>query len=320
MLSSLILLITFLLSFLTMPLVNNLGKRLSILDNPDYRKDHTKPLVRLGGLSIYFAFLIPTFVWYLTVFINVDNPIIFNVFYICTFLFFLLGICEDIFHISFFVKLISQILISFYACSQGLIFNLSNLPFIYILEKNNLFETFSTLITIIWIVGIVNAFNWIDGLDGLASGITIITSLGFLYMSISISHNLIIIVLLLGIIGSNFGFLIHNFHPAKIFMGDGGSFFIGSVMALLSLNPQINNIDNLGTFSNITSKILMMGLPLLDMTYVIFNRIINGKSPFYPDRSHFHHRLIDFGLNQKQAVIFCYIVHIGLMYTGFKIM
>lgn len=310
-----------LISYFTVPLVNQLGKKLSILDNPNFRKDHPRPLVRLGGLAIYVGFLIPTFIFHRSELLNIENPNIYNVFFICTFLFFFLGILEDIFHISFFIKLISQVLIGSYACSQGFIFNLSNFPLTHILEKSNLYDLFSLIISIIWIVGIVNAFNWVDGLDGLASGLLIITAFGLLYLLINNNNsNLYSIIILIGMIGANVGFILHNYHPAKIFMGDGGSFFIGSVMALYTINPEIYSLNSTAGFVNIFAKILILGLPLLDMVYVIINRILKNKSPFFPDRSHFHHRLLDLGINHKQTVICCYSIHIVFLYIGIKIL
>ena len=318
--SSLIFIFSFLISYLTVPIVNQLGKKLSILDNPNFRKDHPKPLVRLGGLAIYIGFLIPIFIFHQSGLTNLENQNIINIFLIFKFLFFFLGIIEDIFHISLLIKLISQVLISSYACSQGFIINLSNFPFSQILEKANLYDLFSFFISIIWIVGIVNAFNWVDGLDGLASGLLIITSFGLFYLLINNDSNLYPIIILLGMIGSNFGFILHNYHPAKIFMGDGGSFFIGSVMALFSINPEIYSLNNTAGFVNIFAKILILGLPLLDMIYVIINRIVKNKSPFFPDRSHFHHRLLDLGINHKQTVIYCYAIHIVCLSIGIKIL
>ena len=103
-------------------------------------------------------------------------------------------------------------------------------------------------------------------------------------------------------------------------MGDGGSYFIGSVIAFLSIDKELFPLENYFTLTNLVGIILMIGLPLLDMTNVIFIRLLNKKSPFYPDRSHFHHKLIDFGLNHKQSTIACYFVQIILLFFGLQIL
>ncbi len=103
-------------------------------------------------------------------------------------------------------------------------------------------------------------------------------------------------------------------------MGDGGSYFIGSVIAFLSINKETFPLSDYLTLTNLIGAILIIGLPLLDMTKVIFIRLSNKKSPFCPDRSHFHHKLIDFGLNHKQLTLVCYVIQIILLFFGFQIL
>ena len=312
---------SFLISYLSVPFINRFGIKFSLLDNPNFRKQHSKPFVRLGGVSIFFGFLIPI---YLNLYLNsfsvqgFDNCINFLIF---TFLFFVLGILEDFFQLSFLIKLVSQIAIASYGFSQGFKFNLFEISTLNLYTDSILYNFLTYFVTVIWIVGIVNAFNWVDGLDGLASGLVTITSLAFIFLLINGNYeSTATILILLAFIASNFGFILHNFHPAKIFMGDGGSYFIGSVIAFLSLNKEVLSLSNYFSLNNLVGTILIIGLPLLDMVNVIFIRILQKKSPFYPDRSHFHHKLIDFGLNHKQSTLVCYVIQIILLFFGFQIL
>ena len=311
---------SFLISYLLVPFINRFGKKFSILDNPNYRKEHSKPLVRLGGISIFFGFLIPTCLNFYLKSADIDNLNNYRIFLVITFLFFVLGILEDFFKLPFFIKLVSQIVIASYAFSQGFKFDLLELPLLNIFGDSVLYNFLIYFITVIWVVGIVNAFNWADGLDGLASGLVTITSLGLILILVFVDIDSINILILIAFIASNIGFIIHNFYPAKIFMGDGGSYFIGSVIAFLSINKEIFPLSNSFSLINLIGIILVIGLPLIDMTNVIFIRLLNKKSPFYPDRSHFHHKLIDYGLNHKQSTIVCYGIQIVLFLIGFIIL
>ena len=171
----------------------------------------------------------------------------------------------------------------------------------------------------IWLVGITNAINWIDGLDGLASGVTCIVSLGYLAMCLLEGKSLVAI-LAASIAGASLGFLKYNFHPSKIIMGDGGSYFIGFMNAIIGLMTissfQNSNLMNLGfdkmylnfSFDKLYLLFIILFLPIFDMFIVILRRIFNGKSPFYPDRTHLHHLFCDKGLSQKRTVIFIYAI------------
>ena len=274
----------------------------------------------MGGISIFFGFLIPTCLNFYLKSADIDNLNNYRIFLVITFLFFVLGILEDFFKLPFFIKLVSQIVIASYAFSQGFKFDLLELPLLNIFGDSVLYNFLIYFITVIWVVGIVNAFNWADGLDGLASGLVTITSLGLILILVFVDIDSINILILIAFIASNIGFIIHNFYPAKIFMGDGGSYFIGSVIAFLSINKEIFPLSNSFSLINLIGIILVIGLPLIDMTNVIFIRLLNKKSPFYPDRSHFHHKLIDYGLNHKQSTIVCYSIQIVLFLIGFIIL
>ena len=156
-------------------------------------------------------------------------------------------------------------------------------------------------LTIFWIVGITNAINWLDGIDGLAAGVCFLTLLSFSVIFIN-SGNIIYCLFSIALAGSCIGFLKYNFFPAKIIMGDSGSNLLGYNLAIFSI-LELDNFDNLNFFlsnNRIIISLLLLSIPLLDMVYVILKRIKNNRSPFYPDKFHLHHRLMNIGFTIKK--------------------
>ncbi len=280
----------------------------ALIDKPDSRKQHKEPIVRIGGLSIAIGMLIGVFFSYLFGFIDIGSTNDFSLIFILSLLMFLLGILEDIYSLSFYKRLFFQVLIALIAWIEGL--SLTELDFGGILINFPIIElsVFSSLlITIICIVGTINAFNWLDGLDGLLSGIVTITTFVYSLMSIISgvgSEQFLIFALL----GSIIGFLYFNFNPAKIFMGDSGSYLIGSIIALYSIH--LYNFHPKENFYslNLLTIFLILFVPLFDMTYVVLNRIIKNKLPFFPDRQHIHHRILRAGFTHRETVLFCYLI------------
>ena len=158
-------------------------------------------------------------------------------------------------------------------------------------------------VTVLWIVAITNAVNLIDGLDGLACGVSAISSMTLLVISLAISDGPVAI-LMAALTGGCLGFLPYNMNPAKIFMGDTGSTFLGFILAVVS----IQGLFKLYTIISFAVPFLMLGLPIFDTCFAFIRRIAHGQSPMHADRSHVHHRLIDMGLNQKQAVAVLYMI------------
>ena len=312
----LIFIFSIIISYSLIPLNIKLGRKLSILDKPDFRKEHSKPQVRLGGISIYLGLTIPILLAYCLNIVGMEMAISVKVFFIGTFLFFALGILEDIFHLSFLTKLILQIIFSSYFWFNGIALELLDLPIFEFIRDPNLYAILSYVTTVLWFVGIVNAINWVDGLDGLASGLVIISVIGFCLILKNTSQISFPIVLAVSIIGSNLGFIKHNFYPAKIFMGDGGSFFLGSLIAYLSISNNIFYSYEEINLSIILSKCFFVGLPLFDMAYVIISRIVQKKSPFYPDRQHFHYKVIDSGISHRGSVNICYVISVLFILLG----
>jgi UDP-GlcNAc:undecaprenyl-phosphate GlcNAc-1-phosphate transferase len=157
--------------------------------------------------------------------------------------------------------------------------------------------------TVLWIAGMINSINFIDGLDGLSSGIGLIAAvtLGVISLTPQVGQPLVA-VLCFALAGSLLGFLRWNFHPASIFVGTSGVMFIGYTLALLSI---------LGT-AKVAVAMLVLGVPIIDAFWIIVRRLVQGRSPFSPDRGHLHHRLLDIGLSHRQTVLLIYGICIGL--------
>jgi UDP-N-acetylmuramyl pentapeptide phosphotransferase/UDP-N-acetylglucosamine-1-phosphate transferase len=159
----------------------------------------------------------------------------------------------------------------------------------------------SVLATVVWLVGITNAINWLDGLDGLAAGVSGIAAVGLLSVSFSL-HQPAAGLLASALAGSCLGFLRHNFNPARIFMGDGGSYFLGFSLAAISIVGPAKGLTSV----SLLLPLLILSLPLADMSAVIMGRLSEGRSPFYPDRRHLHHRLLRTGLSHRHTVLLIY--------------
>ncbi len=292
--------LSYFLTIFSLPSILQIGKKYNIIDKPSSRKQPKKVLIRIGGLSMLLAFTFSIFI------INfVSNNLLFSnemieILIISAFLFFLIGFADDIFSLSPIIRLIVQIIISLWAWKMGLRIESIDISWLDVSEIK-LTNVTSSLITTLWLVGITNAVNWLDGLDGLAAGITGFAGIGL--TTISFQNGQIIEPIIAGSIsGCSFGFLKYNFFPAKLLMGDGGSYFLGFLLAsvsLLSTNSENNSIG-------ILVPILLLLIPITDMVAVIFSRIKRGESPFLADRKHIHHRFLNQGFSELAAVINIY--------------
>ena len=172
-------------------------------------------------------------------------------------------------------------------------------------------QSYSLIFTILWITGLTNAINWIDGLDGLACSLVGFSSLslGLFFLNI---NQAILGIMLVSISGICFGFLIVNKYPAKLIMGDGGSYILGFNLAFLSLLGSGKNLitnDSSFIVQNLNIVLIIFAVPILDMIYVILYRLYNSLSPFYPDKNHLHHRLINYGLSHQETVTYIFILN-----------
>ena len=314
----LLVIITLGLTSFSIPFINQIGFKKGFVDKPDKRKHHNKEIVRIGGLSIAFGFFIPFLSIIFLGWFNSYELININLIFLSSFCFFILGFIEDIFRISMISRLFSQIFISSMVWSFGLQIRIIDLSLI-LPDTNliNLPNIISLLITIVWIVGVTNSFNWIDGLDGLSSGLAAISLISFSILSIYFNQP--VIFQLMGLLlGTCLGFLYFNFHPAKIFMGDGGSYLIGFLMSLFSIYTYNFLLENKVDQFALLFQFLILFVPIVDMAYVFFSRIFEGKSPFYPDRRHLHYRLQRIGFGHLETVLLCYLLSINFSLLAFS--
>jgi UDP-N-acetylmuramyl pentapeptide phosphotransferase/UDP-N-acetylglucosamine-1-phosphate transferase len=290
----------------SIPLVKSVALRCNCVDSPNQRKVHRQPMVRLGGVSIYLGTLlafISLWVWggFATVSTAAQAELLATM--VGGTIFFLLGLWDDIKGLSALTRLWCQTAIATLMWCWGLQINGIMLPGLGMIDLLWL----SLPVTLLWIVGIVNAVNWLDGLDGLASGVTGISAL-MVFVICLFTGQLAIALLALMLAGSLLGFLYYNFNPATIFMGDGGSYFIGFMVAAISLMGLVKS----ATATVILTPILILAVPLGDMATVILTRLWQGNSPFMADKSHLHHRLLQLGISHRWTVLFIYALSLWL--------
>ena len=303
-------LLAFITAFVITPYTIRLAKKVGAVDMPEDRRVNKKPMPRLGGLAVIAGFLISAI--YLVISMYIEKKIDFSQDGLSKQLLgFLVGLTilgitcfvDDVKGIKPLVKLAGQILAAMAVASSGLLIDNFTIPF----KENNLVlnEVFSYILTIGWIVGITNAINLIDGLDGLSSGITLIACISLLIIFSLNESPLIAIVLITALAGAIVGFLPYNFNPAKTFIGDVGSNFLGYAIAVIS----ILGVAKTYTAIVIIAPIMVLALPIFDTIWAIIRRIIKTKSikgVFQADKGHLHHKLMARGYTQRQSVFILY--------------
>ena len=285
-------LLSALVAFTLTPAVSALAHKIGAIDVPnDNRRMHKTPIPRIGGLAIFVGFIVSSLV-----FCKITPELI--AIYTGGLIIVAVGVIDDVSPINAWIKLIAQIVVALIAVSQGVV-----LEYINFFGNYVHFGAFSIPITVIWIVGLTNAINLIDGLDGLACGVSAISSISLLLVML-LKGDLVSAMVTAVIVGACIGFLPFNSNPAKIFMGDTGSLFLGYTMAVIS----VSGVFKLHTVISFIIPLSIFGLPLFDTAFAFIRRMLKGKSPFSPDRGHLHHRLIDMGFNQKQSVRILYAI------------
>lgn len=297
--------VAFMISFFTTPLARKLAFKIGAVDIPkDERRMHKKPIPRLGGIAIVTGFFVSIGFILLSSLIEngsltLDRRIL--GFFAGLVIIVILGIVDDIKELKAGIKFVIQIAAACCVAFTGTSIQEITNPF-SVTGMTSL-GVFSIPITVIWIVGVTNAMNFIDGLDGLAAGVASIASLSLLFISVFAGQSGAV-VLTAALAGACLGFLPFNFNPAKIFMGDTGSTFLGFALGCISILGLIKSYAAIA----IAVPLLVLGLPIFDTAFAIFRRIANGKSIMQADRGHLHHRLIDMGFSQRQTVIALYIL------------
>jgi len=290
------------LALLTTPVVIFVARRMKALDRPGVRTVHTKPVPRIGGVAIFFAAMcLIVSVLFLHNEIGAafrHIPLQLGTLLCAATVIFLIGLIDDLKGLPATVKFLAEAMAAGALCYVGVTISALEITAGFRIELGWL----TWPLTILWIVGITNAVNLSDGLDGLAAGVSAIACAAIAVFAVT-SGSLVMAVFMLALLGGLTGFLFYNFNPAKIFMGDCGSLFVGFTIASASVMCLTKSCALVG----LALPNLALGIPIFDTFFAILRRFLERRSLFAPDRRHFHHRLIDLGLKQKHAVIAIYI-------------
>lgn len=291
----LILLTTFVFTALFIPIAKRIANFIGAMDIPNERKVHKNPIPRLGGIGIYAGFLLGYMLFG-------QHSVQMNAILIGSFIILVTGIIDDIKPVPAKYKILGQLAGAAVIPLYGGILLQEISAFGLHLD----FGIFAYPITIIFIVAVINCINLIDGLDGLSSGISSIyfLTVGIIAMILNNSSGLDVVLTFI-MLGSTLGFLVHNFHPAKIFMGDSGSMFLGYIIAVIALLG-FKNI----TLTSFIVPLLLLAIPIMDTLFAILRRIINHKPLGEPDKNHLHHQLLKLKLSQTKTVLVIYFVDI----------
>lgn len=293
--------VAFIVTFITTPFVKNLAFKIGAVDVPkDNRRMHKKPTARLGGLAIFLGFVISAII-----FADLNREII-GMLIGCSIIV-ILGVFDDIYALSAKLKLVFQIVAALCPVLAGVRIEFIKVPSILSEYGYIGLGWFAIPLTVLWIVGITNAVNLLDGLDGLACGVSSISALTLLVIAIIVGEGEVAFITS-ALAGACFGFLPYNFNPAKLFMGDTGALFLGFILSTISVQGLFKGY----AIISIATPILILGLPIFDTLSAILRRVKNHQPIMSPDRGHLHHRLVDAGFSQKQAVLIIYLLCIVL--------
>ncbi|MDV3351397.1 MraY family glycosyltransferase [Leptothoe sp. LEGE 181152] len=297
------------------PIVKTIALKHQRVDLPSDRKVHHQPMVRLGGIAICLGTLLALFIVWITGGVA-QLPLSMLSGYWVVLLgsigFFAIGLSDDLFNLSPLFRLGLQCVIASLVWMMGVRIDFLTLPGFGLVHLGWL----SLPLTVFWLTGVVNAINWIDGLDGLASGIGIIAA-ATSFLICLYTGQLAAALIGIALVGSLLGFLLFNFNPAQIFMGDGGSYFIGFLLSSIGVTGLVKS----ATVTAILLPLLVLAVPLGDMTLVILARLRGGVSPFLADKRHLHHRLLNAGLPHRLTVLVMYALtwwasSLALLFVG----
>ena len=287
---------TVILSALLTPLIRQIALKIGAVDKPNARRVNKVAMPTMGGLAIYIAFNLTNFLLLRNQYPSQKLWMLF----IAETIIIITGIIDDLFELKPAQKMLGIFIgavVVYFAANVKM--TTLTLPFLGTVNLGLL----SFPITIIWILAITNAVNLIDGLDGLATGVSIIALFtsamtGYFFLNVT---SVYISIMIFTLIAALIGFLPYNFNPAKIYLGDTGSLFIGFMMAIFSLSGLKN-----ATFITIVIPVVIMGVPITDTVYAILRRKLNNRPISQADKHHLHHRLIQMGLSHRQTVLVIY--------------
>lgn len=300
------LLATFGLTVLLVPWIKKLAFKVGAVDRPqeNSRKIHKKVMARGGGIAIYLAFLATTLVL-----VPSHNLQYWGLIVAATIVL-IVGFADDIYNLNPWVKLSVQVFAAVVAFSffgirievlsnpagQSLVFTDPNLSLVlngYLVSINYI----ALLVTTIWLVGMTNTMNFVDGIDGLSGGIAAIAATVMFFLAISPTINQPqTAIISISLVGGCLGYLIYNFHPAKIFNGDSGAYFLGMTLGIIAIFSG----------AKLATAALVLGVPIIDAVWSAVRRVISGRSPFSADRGHLHFLLLDVGFTQRQTALLIY--------------
>ena len=289
-----------LLSFLLTPAAARLGESIGLVDVPGGRRRHSGNIPRTGGVAIFLGFIIPATLLFvvpqawLPPRFDPKEPIRLLGLITCGALIFAAGMADDVYDLSPKIQLAAQVAVG-----------ALSVPFLIIIQRvNNPFTNRQivfpwpvvVILTVFWIVGMVNTVNFLDGLDGLAAGVgAILCAILTIHMLRQGQTSVAIVTLIM--LGATLGFLPHNFHPARVFLGSNGSYFLGYALGALGIIAG----------AKVATVLAVMSLPILDVAWLIWRRWRARRSPMSADRWHFHYRLQDLGFSQRQIVLGYYL-------------
>lgn len=285
---------TFITVAVLIPFIKKIALHVGAVDLPNERKVHKKPMPRLGGLGIFFGFLLGYMLF-------ATPSALMNSILIGSFIIVLTGVVDDIKPLTPATKFMGQLIASLIIVVYGGILLKDVSAFGIYLD----FGILSYPLTIFFILGCINCMNLIDGLDGLAAGISSIYFLTIgIIATLSSSYGLDYILTFI-MLGSTLGFLVHNFNPAKIFMGDSGSMFLGFIIAVIALLG-FKNV----TMTSLIIPLLILAIPILDTVFAIIRRLLKGESISKPDKFHIHHQFLRRGFSHRDTVLIIYLINL----------
>jgi len=297
-------LVSLVLSVIVTPIVRRFALRIGAVSTPGGRHLHGRTIPRLGGIGLAFAWAVPVVALafrdemvlravsgrWLQIATVVGGGAA-----ICV-----VGALDDVRGLRSLYKLAAQVFVAIFAFACGFQIQAIQLPLFGTLEMG----VFALPVTVCWIVGVTNAVNLIDGLDGLAAGVTFFAAFTSFVIA-SISGSVFVALTMASLMGALIGFLFFNFNPARIFMGDSGSYFLGFVLATTALASG-GLQQKASTAVSLLVPVLALGVPIFDTLFSMFRRVLERRPIFSADRGHVHHRLLDIGLTHRRAVIFLY--------------
>ena len=290
-------LISFLVSIFVVPAVIYFSEKKGLMDAPGERKIHDHPVPRLGGVAVWLSTML-TFLFLVFLSYYPYGSLLSGIL-LGSSLMFLLGLIDDIYCLDAKFKLFIQLAIATIVFCLGIRIENIYLPFGISFNLGFL----SWFVTTAWIVGVSNAVNFIDGVDGLAGSVISVSAVTLGLIAASCSADMVGPLIAFILAGAMLAFLTYNFNPAKIFMGDSGALFSGFLLATLSVTG-VMQVESVAMWV----PLLVLAVPIFDITFASFRRIMKGKSPFVADAEHIHHRLLHAGLSQNQTVLVLTII------------